>query len=281
MHKRLTSVAALGMAAVMALPLQAEPTHSSVAAVVNGEEITLGHVVVAYATLPDQYKQLPTDVLYGAILDQLISQTLLRQANGERVPRHVALSLDNERRSLLAAEEVERIMTRASNDEDIEAAYKERYSGGPGEAEFNASHILLESEEEANRIKALLDEGADFAETAKTHSTGPSGPNGGSLGWFSKGAMVPPFEDAVVALKVGQVSGPVETRFGWHIIKLAEKRNKEAPKLEEVRDQIEQELRSSAVETRIEELMGASEIERPAIVDLDFETIRNLDFVRE
>ena len=281
MRKSLSFVAAIGMAAMLAAPAHAEANAGTVAAVVNGEEITLGHVAIAHATLPDQYKQLPPDVLYGAILDQLVNQTLLRQAHGERVPQHVRLSLENERRSLLAAEEVERIMMRAANEEDVRAAYDERYANAPGGEEYNASHILVETEDEAKSIKAKIDEGADFAETAIESSTGPSGPNGGSLGWFGKGAMVPPFEDAVVDLDVGDVSDPVQTRFGWHVIKLNEKRAKEAPKLEEVQAEIERDLRTNAVESRIEDLTKESEIDRPEIPTLDLGAVFTLDFVRE
>lgn len=281
MQKPFTFVAALGFAALAALPLHAETDASTVAAVVNGEEITLGHISIAVSTLPQQYRELPPDVLYGAVLDQLVSQALLRQANGDRMPNHVKLSLENETRSLLAAEEVERVMQNAASEADIKAAYDERFSNTPGDEEFNASHILVESEEEAKAIKTQIDDGADFAETAKASSTGPSGPNGGSLGWFGKGAMVPAFETAVVGMEAGDVSDPIQTQFGWHVIKLNDKRIKQAPELDAVRAEIERELRTQAVEQRIEALTLESDIERPDIPDLNVGAILNLDFVRK
>lgn len=281
MLKPLSIATALGVIALTASPLRAESDATTVAAVVNGEEITLGHIAIAHTTLPDQYKQLPANVLYGAILDQLVNQTLLRQAHGERVPPHVALSLENERRSLLAAEEVERVMRGAVNEEDVKAAYDDKFAGAPGGEEFNASHILVETEEAAQAVKKMIDEGADFAETAKTESTGPSGPNGGSLGWFGQGAMVPAFEDAVTQLEVGAISDPVQTRFGWHVIMLNDKRQKDAPKLEEVRAEIERDLRTNAVEARIESLTTESEIDRPDIPTLNIDEVFTLDFVRK
>lgn len=281
MLKTLPSLCAFAVAALVALPVRAETDASTVVAVVNGEEITLGHVVVAYASLPQQYQQLPANVLYGAIIDQLVQQTALRQAHGDDEPRHVRLSLENERRSLLAAEEVENVMRHAVTDEGVQALYDEKYADAPGGTEYNASHILVETEEAAQAIKAELDAGADFAATAKAKSTGPSGPNGGALGWFGAGAMVQPFQEAVTELEVGEISAPVETQFGWHVILLTDKRIKAAPKLDEVRAEIEGEVRQRAVEERIEELTSGGEIERVEIEGLDPEVIRDLTLVRE
>ena len=108
-------------------------------------------------------------------------------------PKHVALALENEKRSLLAADVLEDIASGAMSDDAVQAAYDAKYSDWTGGDEFQASHILVETEEEAKAIKADLDNGADFAAMAKEKSTGPSGPNGGSLGWFGMGAMVPEF----------------------------------------------------------------------------------------
>ena len=138
----------------------------------------------------------------------------------------------------------------------------------------------VETREDADGIKSELDEGADFAELAKQKSTGPSGPNGGALGWFGLGAMVPEFETAVVALEPGQISQPVQTQFGWHVILLNDTRKAKAPELDQVRAEIEAELRQKAVEERIAELTEQGEIEKPQIEDLNPEILRNLDLVR-
>ena len=283
MPKRLTFLSAIAVCAALALPVLAEsaPDANTVVARVNGEDITLGHVIVAHAILPDQYKQVPPDVLYNAILDQLIQQSALSQSGPGDTPRHVEIAIENERRSLMAAEEIEKVMARVGTEADIKAAYDEKYATGFGGDEFNASHILVETEEEAKAIVEQLEKGSDFAELAKEKSTGPSGPNGGSLGWFGAGAMVPEFETAVVSLAPGQVSAPVQTQFGWHVVKLNDKRKQAAPDIEAVRDQIAGEIREAAVEQRVEDATRKATIERPVVEGLDFEVIRNLDLVRD
>lgn len=280
MLKGLTFLSALALSAALALPAHAEPDAGTVVARINGEEITLGHMIIAHATLPEQYRQLPADVLYNAILDQLIQQSALKQSRTGPVPGHVELSLENERRSLLAADEVERIMAGAASDEAVKAAYDEAYADGFGGDEYNASHILVETREEADAIRAELEAGADFAETAKDKSTGPSGPNGGALGWFGAGTMLPEFQSAVAAMEPGQISEPVETKYGWHVIILNEKRKSDAPEFDAVSGEIANGLRQQAVQDRIEELTRAAEIERPDIDGLDPSILRNLDLVR-
>lgn len=280
MPKGLTFLSAVAVCATLALPAAAEtPDAGTVVARVNGEEITVGHMIVARASLPQQYQQLPVDTLYDAILDQLIQQSALQQSLGGTTPRHVELALDNERRSLLAAEAIEGIMATAASDADIQAAYDAEYGDGFGADEFNASHILVETEDEARALKAELDAGADFAELAKAKSTGPSGPSGGALGWFELGRMVPKFEDAVAALEPGQVSGPVQTKFGWHVILLNETRKTDAPALETVREDIAARLRQEAVKIRIDELVGASSIDRLEVDGLDPMILQDLDLV--
>lgn len=281
MPKGLTFLPSLALAAFLALPAMAEaPDAGTVVARVNGEEITIGHMIIARASLPQQYQQLPAELLYDAILDQLIQQSALKQSHGTEVPRHVRLSLENEKRSLLAAEEIEKIMAGAASDTDIQAAYDAQYGESYDEKEFNASHILVETEEEAKAIRDELDAGADFAEMAKQKSTGPSGPNGGELGWFGAGMMVPEFEQAVLALEPGQLSPPVQTQFGWHIVKLNETRAKEAPALDAVKTEIADQLRQDAVAARVEELVAAATVERPEIEGLDPAILQNLDLVR-
>ena len=281
MPKRLTFLPALALSAVLSWPVAAQPAQDpdTVVARVNGDEITLGHMIIAYATLPQQYRQAPADVLYNAILDQLIQQSALMQSRDAGEPRQVTISLENERRSLLAADAIEQIMSSVGSDEEVRAAYDAKYADGFGDTEYNASHILVETQEAAAAIKAELDTGADFAETAKSSSTGPSGPNGGELGWFADGDMVPEFQAAVATLQPGQVSEPIQTQFGWHVIKLNDSRRMAAPELDQVRDEILNELRSDAVTTQIDELTRKATVERPVIEDLDPGVLGNLDLI--
>ncbi len=248
-----------------------------VVANVNGVDITLGHMAVAKASLPDQYRQLPADVLFPGILDQLIQQTVLGQSFEGDWPRRITLALDNETRSLIAAEVVEGILANALKPGLVEKFYQDRYENGEQSLEYNAAHILVETEEEAQQIKIDLDEGADFAETAREKSTGPSGPRGGDLGWFGPGVMVPSFEAAVLELEEGEVSAPVETQFGWHVIKLMDRRNKEAPQLDDVRQELEQAIRQQAVEDQIKELLSAAKVDRSGANGIDPTVLDQID----
>ncbi|KAE9630908.1 peptidylprolyl isomerase [Parasedimentitalea maritima] len=282
MRKGITFLSGVAMSALLMLPVPATaaPHANTVVAVVNGEEITIGHMILSRATLPAQYQQLPADVLYNAILDQLIQQTALKQALHGEVPHYIELSLENESRSLLAAEVIETVMRKATTEEDLLAAYDAEYSDGDGGDEFNASHILVETEEEAQIVKLELDAGANFATLAQEKSTGPSGPSGGELGWFGKGRMVPEFEEAVLKLKSGEVSDPIQTQFGWHVIILNERRKTSAPEFEAVREELATKLQNEAVEARVNELTTSAEIERPEVEDLDPAILQNLDLVR-
>lgn len=280
MQKRLNMFSAAAISLAMALPAVAQDTTvDTVVATVNGTEITLGHMIVARATLPDQYQQLPDDVLFRGILDQLIQQAALSQTLTTEPPRRVDLSLENERRSLLAGEVVEGILAQEVTEEAVQAAYDERYAAADAGEEYNASHILVESEDEAKAIKEQLDGGGDFAELAKEKSTGPSGPNGGSLGWFGPGMMVPSFEAAVIALKPGEVSDPVETQFGWHIVTLVETRKKEAPSLEDTREEITQELQRGTVEEYINDVVEKADVDRAAAEGVDPALLKDLSLI--
>ena len=268
MLKRFVSLSALTLAASLALPAQAQDG-STVVATVNGVEITLGHMIVARATLPEQYQNLPDTVLFDGILDQLIQQQALANAYDGDLPNRVALSLENETRSLTAGEVVEEILVSSVTEEKLRAAYDVRFANMDPGNEFNASHILVETEEEAKAIVEELAAGADFAEMAKDKSTGPSGPGGGSLGWFGPGMMVPPFEAAVAALEVGAVSAPVQTQFGWHVIKLNETRQANIPSFDDVRAELEEQVRSETLSTRIEEMVANSEVDRSGAEGID------------
>ena len=261
-----TAVSALMVFSAGASFAQDEVTADTVLATVNGTEITLGHVIVLRSQLPQEYQGLPDDVLFEGIIAQLIEQTLLAdyaEANVADIPREVGLAIDNERRALYAAVQIEEVAGREISDEEIQAAYDENFGNVAPEPEFNASHILVETEEEALALIEALNGGADFAELAKEKSIGPSGADGGSLGWFGLGMMVEPFEEAVVVMEVEAISAPVQTQFGWHVLRLNEKRDKPAPTLEETRVSLMESLRQRAVESEIQALKDDADITRP------------------
>lgn len=281
MLKGSTFLPSIALAAAMLFPVaaQAAPDADTVVARVNGEEITVGHMIIAYASLPEQYRQMPVDLLYKGILEQLIQQSALGQSRTGEIPKIITLQLENERRSLLAADAIEDVMGSAASEDEIAAAYQTEYGEGEAGTEYNASHILVETEDEAKGLAAELEGGADFAELAKQKSTGPSGPNGGELGWFGEGMMVPEFEVAVKELAVGQVSQPIQTQFGWHVIKLNDSRIAKAPELNEVHDEIAERLRQEAVEARVAALVEKATVETPEIDGLEPEILQDLGLV--
>ncbi len=279
MTKYTTTLGSALLALTLATTAQAQDaTADTVVATVGDTEITLGEMIITRAQLPQQYQSLPADVLFTGVLDQLIQQQLLADAV-EDVPTRVEMALTNERRSLLAGETINDITLEATTDEAIQAAYNARFENAESETEFNASHLLVETEDEALAAKARIDEGEDFAEVAKEVSTGPSGPNGGELGWFGAGQMVTEFEGAVMEMEVGEVAGPVETQFGFHVILLNETRVKEAPTLEEVRSQLLGEVQEAAIQARLAELTANTEVVRPEDGAFDPELLLNLDLL--
>ena len=266
MMRNILTATALAGALFTAVPAIAEGhgdmAADTVVATVNGVEITLGQMIVARAQLPDQYQQLPAEVLFDGILDQLVQQELLA-ATLEEAPARVAIALQNQERSLKAGEVVNDLYEGAVSEEAVQAAYDARIAEMGESFEYNASHILVETEEEAQALVTELEGGADFATLAREKSTGPSGPNGGELGWFGRGMMVAPFEAAVVDLEVGAVSAPVQTQFGWHVIILNDRRAQEPPAIEMLRPELEGLIQETALNERLAELEAAGEVTRP------------------
>jgi len=281
MHKPRTFLASLALSACLALPAAAqdEAGLDTVVATVNGTEITVGHMIVARATLPEQYQQLPDEILFKVILDQFVQQTALADTYQGDLPARVRLSMENDTRSLVAGEVIEGVMAGPVDEDAVKAAYDEQYASAEQGDEYNASHILVETEEEALAIKAELDGGADFAELAREKSTGPSGPGGGSLGWFGRGMMVPSFEAAVIAMEAGAVSEPVATQFGWHVIMLNEIRKTEAPALDTVRDELELQIRQTRVQTTIDSITEAADVDRSAAEGIDPAILKNIEWL--
>jgi peptidyl-prolyl cis-trans isomerase C len=265
--------AAVSMGALMALsPVAgraADVTAETVVATVNGTDITVGHVIAMRESLPEQYQQLPDDALYSGILEQLIQQTALAQAAEPDLSKRDLVNLENQRRAYMAGSLLQGVVTGAVTDEAIQAAYDARVRdlAASPMIEYNASHILVADEALATDLRAQLDAGADFAELAVANSTDGSAAGGGSLGWFGPGMMVKPFEDAVVALKPGEIAGPVQTQFGWHLVKLNETRVASAPTLDEMRDEIAGQIEQQTVEAFVQSKTDTATITRTDGID--------------
>ncbi|WP_114376850.1 peptidylprolyl isomerase [Elioraea thermophila] len=260
-------VATILLAAGSPAPAQLQPTASDpVVARVDGTEIRLSDVTEAARRLPEQFQGMPPQILYPLLIDQLISETVVTQA-GRRERLHEAPEL---RRQLARLEDrliqqalIAREIDAKVTDEVLRERYRREIADKPAEAEVRARHILLATETEARAVLAELARGADFAALARERSRGPGAAEGGDLGFFKRDEMPEAFAEAAFALAPGQVSpAPVRTQFGWHVIKVEERREQPRPSFEEAREDLRRAAAEEAAEALIERLRAAARIER-------------------
>lgn len=254
-------------------------TADTVVATVDGTDITLGEVIAAASELPPEYRQLPPEILFDGMVSQLVQQQLLADTVDGEAPR-IALVIANERRTLLAAQAISAFLPDVVTDEEVQAAYEAKYSADNAQIEYDADHILVATEDEANAVNERLNNGEEFADLARELSTDTgSGANGGDLGWFTAAMMVEPFADAVAAMEPGTISDPVQSQFGWHVIKLNDTRRQAPPPLDAVREQIEGELQQAAVSARLDELQADADITRADEDAIDPAVIFDVDLI--
>lgn len=259
------------------LGISAAQAQSKVLATVNGEAITDADIALAVEDLQTQYPNIPATQQAGVALEFLIEVKLAAQAaRGEKFEE----GEDFKRKLAYAKERIlmERLMSReskkASSDAAIKAYYEEQVKQIKPVEEVRARHILVEGEEDAKKIAARVKGGEDFAKVAAEASKDPgSGKEGGDLGFFTKDRMVPEFAEAAFAMKAGEISAPVKSQFGWHVIKLEERRTKPIPPLDQVKDRLAQALANKAQgdfvaelrkKAKIEMKEGAPKVENPA-----------------
>jgi peptidyl-prolyl cis-trans isomerase C len=249
---------------------QAE-TRISVASV-NGETIWLDQVMQAAEGLPPEYRNKPMQEYFGDIVADIIDTKLAAKA-GEAAKLtddplvQDAMKLAGER--ILAEAWLAVTVREKMTDEALQQAYDTFVADEASREQITASHILVAAEDDAVAIIKNLNDGADFAKIAKEKSTGPSGPNGGELGTFGRGQMVPAFETAAFALPAGGFSAtPVQTQFGWHVIKVSEKAVKPAPSFDDMRDQLVNSLSRQHLGRVIEGLRADQNIELRSFEDV-------------
>ena len=245
-----------------------EVSEKTVLATVNGENITIGNVISFRSRLSEEYQSIEDNVLFDGILKQLIQQIILSQ-NVNSNSRKIKYALENQTRAFLSQELLGNLSEVEIVESEIKSLYEDFLVGVKEQKEFNASHILVETEGEAKKILESLKNGIDFSELAKKHSTGPSGAKGGALGWFGEGAMVPEFENEVTKLSIDEVSLPVVTQFGWHIIKLNEIRIIPIPGIEEIREDLITEIKKKKIEIEMNKLIDAADV---VFTDLEFDS---------
>lgn len=251
----------------------------TVVATVNDETITLGQMIAMRASLPEQATAgLPDTALWDLMLDQLIRQTAVAQEGAKTMTARDTAALELDRRAYLSSAALERVAGADPTDDELRAVYDKMFGTDAGEkTEYNAAHILVDSEDKAKAIVDEIAAGADFGKLAEERSTDNSGPNKGDLGWFQPEQMVKPFADAVVALKKNEVSAPVQSQFGWHVIKLIDERKVEPPKFDEIRDQLAMQVRRDKVEAEITRLTAAAKVDKTP--DLDAALLTKTDIL--
>ena len=240
----------------------------TVVATVNGEDITLGQMVAMRQSLaPESTQGMPDAALWDLMLDQMIRQTAVAQTAADPLSKRDAIALEIERRAYLAGAALEKTAASEPSEEELKTAYEQAFGGAEPKIEYNAAHILVKTREEADEIEKQLAEGADFGQLAEEKSTDNSGPNKGDLGWFQPEQMVAPFAEAVKGLEKGKVSAPVETQFGWHVIKLIDSREVTPPSFDEIKPQLAVQVRRDRVQSAIEKRVSESKVEKTEGLD--------------
>jgi peptidyl-prolyl cis-trans isomerase C len=229
--------------------------------------ITEADLAFAAEDLGQDLSNIPQDQLRAVLLTQMIDLRLMAQAGeaaGVRDDPLFKLRLDYLTDRALRRAYTKMAISDTITPEAIKAEYDKQIAAIPDEDEVHARHILVSSEDDAKAIKAEIEAGADFIELAKAKSIEPNAAqSGGDLGYFKRAVMVKPFADAAFAMEVGQISDPVQTQFGWHIIKVEDRRPAAKPTLEQMTQQIGQQLYIAKYRAIFGELHKNATIEIP------------------
>ena len=262
----LAAVLAAAQPAGAQQPVPAAPAASPadpVVARVDGDAIRLSDLAAAARELPEELRGAPPQMLYPLLLDQLIA--------GRAVTAAARRAEEQELQQAWLSREIASRVT----DETVRARYDQEIANRPAEEEVRARHILVQTESEARAALAEVRGGADFAAVAQRRSSGPGSREGGDLGFFRRGDMVPEFAEAAFALQAGQISeNPVRSPFGWHVIKVEERRRAAPPPFEQAAQAIRQQLLEAEVQAAVERARGAARVER---FNLDGSTPRPTD----
>ena len=238
----------------------------AVVATVNGQQITEGDLQLAEQDLDQQFAQLPPEAKRGAALSAVIEIKLLA---GDAVKKgldkdpqfeaRMAFLRDRALHTALVESEVAKKVT----DQEIRARYDQEIANTPPVNEVHARHILVNTKEEAEAIIKELEGGKKFEDLANEKTTDPSGKTtGGDLGWFGPGRMVPEFETAAMALEPGAYTKtPVQSQFGWHVIKVEDKRVQQPPAFEQVKEQVRSILLREKYFALVKQVRGEAKVD--------------------
>lgn len=250
---------------LLVAPARAADDANPVLAKVNGAEIRKSDVTLAEEELGPSLAQMDPATKDDNVLSFLIDMKLVAKAaedkkvaDSEEFKKRLAFTRNRLLMDSLLASEGKA----ATTPDAMKKVYEEASKQIGGEQEVHARHILVETEDEAKAVKAELAKGGDFAELAKKKSKDPGASDGGDLGFFTKEQMVPEFANVAFALEPGKISDPVKSQFGWHIIKVEEKRNRKPPEFDQVKSQIETYVTRKAQADYVSKLREAAKIER-------------------
>ena len=255
------------LAAILAattLPVQAADNKDPVVAIVNGTELRASALMAYRRSLPPQ---MASQVPYEALLDSMINNALIFEQgkkDGTDKDPEVKQALKDIEQQLVVKAWMGKKLKATVNDAAVKQAYDKFLANYKPQEEVHARHVLSDSEEGAKAIIAELKKGADFAETAKTKSKDPSAKqNGGDLGYFAKDEMVPQFADAAFAMQAGQLlDAPVKTQFGWHVIKVEDRRMSTAPAFEQVQPMLREQLAEETADRLLSDMRGKAKVKR-------------------
>ncbi len=235
-------VGIMALAISLGLSAAVKAQEDKIIATVGEKPVYQSELDFAVTDLDPQFERLPVEQRRAAAFAALLDIKLIAQqaeaagmGEGDLFQRRLDFLKDRALHNAFFQSKIASTIT----DENVRARYDKEVAATPPEQEVSARHILVDSEEQAKAVVAELDAGKDFIELAKEKSTGPSGPQGGDLGYFTRGRMVPEFEEAAFKLEPGAYTKePVKTQFGWHIIKVEDKRDTPPPAFEQVVEQM-------------------------------------------
>lgn len=258
------TAACLAVALLAGQPLHAQDANPVIAKV-NGAEIRQSDLTVAEEELGPSLQQMDPATRRENLISFLIDMKIVAKAaeakkigDAPNFKQKLAFARDRLLMDSLLATEGKAAVTDAA----MKKVYEDATKQVSGEKEVHARHILVPTEEEAKAIKAELDKGADFAKLAKEKSKDPGAADGGDLGFFTKEQMVPEFSAVAFALEPGKISDPVKSQFGWHIIKVEEKRDRKPPDFEQVKGQIQTFVVRKAQADYVTKLRAEAKVER-------------------
>ncbi|HEX3504458.1 MAG TPA: peptidylprolyl isomerase [Xanthobacteraceae bacterium] len=261
------ALSALAFAAFLVAPTSAPRAQDAdpVVARANGIDIRQSDLALAEEEVGSNMPQLSPDQKRDYLITYLGDVIVLAQAAEQQKLADrddVKHRIQFERNKVLMETLLQQAGTAAVTDDAMHKVYDDAVKQMPSEQEVHARHILVPTEDEAKAIEDQLKKGADFAALAKEKSKDPGASDGGDLGYFTKDQMVPEFAEAAFRLDKGQISDPVHTQFGWHVIKVEDKRTKPTPTFDEVKGQLENYVSHRAQADLVSKLRSAANIER-------------------